>query len=39
VSRTMGNLASMRSIVEAYAADEGKGYHPAADNTAHQGRF
>lgn len=29
VSRAMGDLASMRSVIEAYAADEGKGYYPA----------
>jgi len=34
VSRAMSDLATMRSIVEAYAADEGKGSYPAPDNTA-----
>lgn len=29
VSRAMGDLASMRSVIESYAADEGKGYYPA----------
>lgn len=31
VSRAMGDIASMRSIVEAYAANEGQGYYPAPD--------
>lgn len=34
VSRAMSDLATMRSIVEAYAADEGKGSYPKPDNTA-----
>lgn len=34
VSRTMSDLATMRSVVEAYCADEGKGSYPAPDNTA-----
>lgn len=37
VSRAKGDLASMRSIVEAYAADEGQGYYPAPDNSADNG--
>lgn len=37
VSRAQGDIASMRSIVEAYAADEGKGYYPTADNSADGG--
>lgn len=28
VSRTMGDLAAMRTVIEAYAAGEGKGYYP-----------
>ncbi|MBC7105345.1 MAG: prepilin-type N-terminal cleavage/methylation domain-containing protein, partial [Firmicutes bacterium] len=34
VSRAMGDIASMRSIVEAYAANEGQGYYPQTDNDA-----
>lgn len=37
VSRAQSDLASMRSIVEAWAANEGQGYYPAADNTADGG--
>ena len=37
VSRAMGDIASMRSIVEAYAANEGQGYYPATDNSADGG--
>lgn len=37
VSRTQGDLASMRSIVEAWAANEGQGYYPKADNIADDG--
>lgn len=37
VSRAMSDLASMRSIVEAYAANEGQGYYPTADNSADGG--
>jgi general secretion pathway protein G len=37
VSRAMSDLATMRSIVEAYCADEGKGSYPAPDNTADGG--
>ncbi|MGB9887070.1 MAG: type II secretion system protein [Moorellales bacterium] len=37
VSRAMGDIASMRSIVEAYAANEGQGYYPKADNSAADG--
>ncbi|MDI7249978.1 MAG: type II secretion system protein GspG, partial [Bacillota bacterium] len=36
-SRAMSDLATMRGIVEAYAADEGKGSYPAPDNTADNG--
>jgi general secretion pathway protein G len=32
VSKAQGDLASMKGIVEAYAANEGQGYYPAADN-------
>lgn len=34
VSRAMSDLATMRSIIEAYCADEGKGSYPAPDNAA-----
>ncbi|WP_051276046.1 prepilin-type N-terminal cleavage/methylation domain-containing protein [Desulfovirgula thermocuniculi] len=34
VSRAMGDIASMRSVVEAWAANEGAGYYPAPDNSA-----
>lgn len=37
VSRAQGDLASMRSIVEAYAANEGQGYYPVADNAQDNG--
>jgi len=37
VSRTMGDIAAMRSIIEAYAANEGQGYYPKADNTSDDG--
>ncbi len=37
VSRAKSDLASMRSVVEAYAANEGNGYYPIADNTADGG--
>ena len=33
VSRAMSDLATMRSIVEAYCADEGKGSYPEPNNT------
>ncbi|MEW6046143.1 MAG: type II secretion system protein [Bacillota bacterium] len=33
-SRAMSDLATMRSIVEAYCADEGKGSYPAPDNAS-----
>ena len=32
ISRTMGDLATMRSIIEAYSANEGKGSYPAPSN-------
>ncbi|MEW5933086.1 MAG: type II secretion system protein [Bacillota bacterium] len=37
VSRAMSDLATMRSIVEAYCADEGKGSYPEPSNTADGG--
>ncbi|MGB9846871.1 MAG: prepilin-type N-terminal cleavage/methylation domain-containing protein [Desulfotomaculales bacterium] len=37
VSKAQGDLASMKSIVEAYAANEGQGYYPAADNGTDNG--
>jgi general secretion pathway protein G len=37
VSKAQGDLASMKGIVEAYAANEGQGYYPTADNTADNG--
>jgi len=37
VSRAMSDLASMRSVVEAYAADEGQGYYPTANNSSDGG--
>lgn len=37
VSRAMSDLATMRSIVEAYCADEGKGSYPAPDTQADDG--
>lgn len=37
VSRALGDLAAMQSVIEVYAADEGKGYYPAADNNAGDG--
>ncbi|MEW5936165.1 MAG: type II secretion system protein, partial [Bacillota bacterium] len=36
-SRAMSDLATMRSILEAYCADEGKGSYPKPDNTADDG--
>jgi general secretion pathway protein G len=32
ISRTMGDLATMRSIIEAYSANEGKGSYPTPSN-------
>lgn len=32
VSRAMGDLASMRAVIEAYAADEGKGAYPKSNS-------
>lgn len=32
VSKAKGDLAAMRSIIESYAADEGKGYYPVANS-------
>lgn len=37
VSRVLGDLAAMRSVIEVYAADEGEGYYPRADNSAGDG--
>lgn len=37
VSRAKSDLASMRSVIEAYAANEGNGYYPKADNAADDG--
>lgn len=34
VSRTMADLATMKSIVEVYYADEGKGFYPGINNDA-----
>lgn len=36
-SRAMSDLATMRSVVEAYCADEGRGSYPKPDNQAQDG--